>query len=42
MIKLTEINRAEAIRYMGGSGVEMNEAMDALLRSCEKELQTIF
>lgn len=39
MIKLTEINRAEAVRYMGGSGVEMNEAMDALLKSCEKELQ---
>ncbi|MCH5303245.1 MAG: methionine synthase [Ruminococcus sp.] len=38
MIKLKEINRAEALRYIGGSKVEMNENMDALLTSCEKEI----
>ena len=38
MIELTEINRAEALRYMGGSKVEMNEIMEALLNSCEKDI----
>lgn len=38
MIALTEINRAEALRYIGGSKTQMNEAMEALLESCEKEI----
>ena len=38
MINLTEINRAEALRYMGGGRVKMNEAMESLLEDCEKEI----
>lgn len=38
MIELKKINRAEALRYMGGSKVEMNENMEKLLDVCEKEI----
>ena len=38
MINITEINRVEVLRYMGASKVEMNEAMEALLNTCEKEI----
>lgn len=38
MIKLTEINKAEAVRYLGGSKVRMNEAMENLLALCEAEV----
>ncbi len=38
MIKLTEINKAEAVRYLGGSKVKMNEAMENLLEICEREV----
>ncbi len=36
MIKLEYINRSEAIRYLGNSGVEMNPAMESLMNQCEK------
>ncbi len=36
MIKLESINRAEAIRYLGNSGVEMNQVMESLMNQCEK------
>ena len=38
MIELSKINRAEALRYMGGSKVKMNENMEKLLEVCEKEI----
>lgn len=38
MIKLTEINKSEALRYIGGGRVDMNDKMDALLKICEKEI----
>ena len=38
MIALKELNRAEAVRYLGGRGVEMNGAMESLLDVCEREL----
>lgn len=33
-----KINREEALRYLGGSGLEPDEKMLSLLDSCEKEL----
>lgn len=38
MISLDKLDRAEAVRYLGGSGVEMNDKMEALLDSCEEEI----
>lgn len=38
MIELTKLNRAEILRYIGGSKVEMNDTMTALLDVCEKEI----
>jgi 5-methyltetrahydrofolate--homocysteine methyltransferase len=38
VITLEGIDRAETIRYLGNSRVNMNEDMSALLDSCEKEL----
>ena len=38
MITLTSLNKAEAIRYLGGTGVLMSEKMNALLNDCEREL----
>lgn len=36
MIKLEKLNRNEAIRYLGGAGIQMNEQMEALMNECEK------
>lgn len=36
MIELKSINTAEALRYLGGGRVEMNEAMEALMNECEQ------
>ena len=42
MIKLESLNRREAVRYMGGAGVEMNPAMERLMDDCEARLiQTV-
>ncbi len=38
MIVLTEINRAEALRYLGAGKVELNESMEALMNSCERDI----
>ena len=38
MIKLKSLNRREAVRYMGGAGVEMNPAMEQLMDDCEARL----
>lgn len=38
MIKLEKLNRAEILRYLGGSKVEINEAMDELLDKCEEKI----
>ncbi len=38
MITLDSINRTEAVRYMGGGKVKMNNAMESLLDICEKEV----
>lgn len=36
MIELEKLNRNEAIRYLGGSGIQMNEQMKSLMDECEK------
>lgn len=38
MIKLEKLNRNEAVRYLGGSGVAPNYRMDRLMDECEKEI----
>ena len=38
MIKLEKLNRNEAVRYLGGSGVALNYRMDRLMDECEKEI----
>ncbi len=38
MIKIESINRSEALRYLGGAKVDMNNDMDRLLGVCESEL----
>ena len=38
MIKLESLNRAEAVRYLGGAGIELDEKMNRLLDECETEL----
>ncbi len=38
MITLKAVNKSEAVRYLGGAGVQMNEAMERLLGECEAEL----
>lgn len=38
MIKLEKLNRNEAVRYLGGSGVSPNYRMDRLMDECEKEI----
>lgn len=40
MIELESLNRNEAIRYLGGSGIKLNYRMDALMDECEKEILT--
>lgn len=36
MIKLDKLNRAEAVRYLGGAGIQLNYRMDVLMDECEK------
>jgi 5-methyltetrahydrofolate--homocysteine methyltransferase len=36
MISLDRLNRNEAVRYLGGSGIELNYRMDRLMDECEK------
>lgn len=36
MIKLDKLNRNEAMRYLGGTGVKLNYRMDMLMDDCEK------
>lgn len=38
MIKLEKLNRNEAVRYLGGSGVAPNYRMDRLMDECEQEI----
>ena len=38
MIELESLDRKEAIRYLGGSGIKLNYRMDALMDECEKEI----
>ena len=38
MIKLSKINRGEALRYLGGSGIGIDESTEKLLDSCEAKL----
>lgn len=38
MIKLEKLNRAEAVRYLGGAGIKLNYRMDVLMDECEKEI----
>lgn len=38
MIKLERLNRNEAVRYLGGSGVAPNYRMDRLMDECEQEI----
>ena len=38
MIKLEKLNRNEAVRYLGGSGVALNYRMDRLMDECEREI----
>ena len=38
MIKLEKLNRNEAVRYLGGSGITLNYRMDRLMDECEREI----
>lgn len=38
MIKLEKLNRNEAVRYLGGAGIELSYRMDRLMDECEKEI----
>lgn len=38
MIKLEKLNRNEAVRYLGGAGIELGYRMDRLMDECEKEI----
>lgn len=38
MIKLEKLNRNEAVRYLGGAGIQMNEQMESLMDECEKQV----
>ena len=38
MITLEKLNRAEAKRYLGGSKIELDEKMNELFESCEKQV----
>lgn len=38
MINLDKLNRREAVRYLGGSGIKLNYRMDRLMDECEKEI----
>lgn len=36
MMTLEKLNRSEAIRYLGGAGIQMNDRMEVLMDECEK------
>ncbi len=36
MIKLDKLNRSEAVRYLGGAGIQLNYRMDVLMDECER------
>lgn len=36
MMTLEKLNRSEAIRYIGGAGIQMNDQMEVLMDECEK------
>ncbi len=36
MITLKKLNRSEAVRYLGGAGIQLNYRMDVLMNECEK------
>ncbi len=36
MITLDKLNRKEAVRYLGGAGIKINETMEKLLDECER------
>ena len=36
MIELEKLNRNEAVRYLGGAGIRLNNRMDVLMDECEK------
>jgi 5-methyltetrahydrofolate--homocysteine methyltransferase len=38
MITLEKLNRQEAVRYLGGAGIQLNYRMDRLMDECEKEV----
>ena len=38
MIQLEKLNRNEAVRYLGGSGISLNYRMDRLMDECEKQI----
>lgn len=38
MITLDKLNRNEAVRYLGGAGIQLNYRMDKLMNECEKEV----
>lgn len=38
MIKLESLNRREAVRYLGGAGIQLNYRMDRLMDECEREI----
>ena len=38
MITLRSLDKAEAVRYLGGAGIALSDAMNALLDDCEREL----
>lgn len=38
MITLEKLNRNEAIRYLGGAGIQLNRQMQSLMDECEKEV----
>lgn len=41
MIKLSEINRKEALRYMGSGNLKANEAMNSLMDKCEEKVLSV-
>ncbi len=38
MIQLEKLNRNEAVRYLGGSGISLNYRMDRLMDECESKI----
>ena len=36
-----KLDRGEAIRYLGGAGIELTDEMNALIDDCERELLSL-